>query len=136
MSTPESDVMKNVLPTADQLKLDWANNPRWAGVARTYTAEDVVELSAHGSDMALARIVEIGSTVDARAALATLSQHKPDALLVTSGWGLLQARHEVMRFATQAGLPVIVDFRWPANIASLIFPFPTASTAASIASTC
>ena len=36
--------MKTTLPTADQLRLDWANNPRWAGVTRTYSAEDVVRL--------------------------------------------------------------------------------------------
>ena len=31
-------------PTAEQIKLDWANNPRWNGVKRNYTAEDVVRL--------------------------------------------------------------------------------------------
>ena len=36
--------MKTTLPTAEQLKLDWNNNPRWAGVTRSYTAEDVVRL--------------------------------------------------------------------------------------------
>ena len=36
--------MKNHLPTAEQLKLDWANNPRWAGITRSYSAEDVVRL--------------------------------------------------------------------------------------------
>ena len=36
--------MTNHLPSAEQLKLDWANNPRWAGVTRTYSAEDVVRL--------------------------------------------------------------------------------------------
>ena len=36
--------MKNTLHTAEQLKMDWANNPRWAGVTRTYSAEDVVRL--------------------------------------------------------------------------------------------
>ena len=37
-------MMKHTLPTAEQLKLDWANNPRWAGITRTYSAEDVVRL--------------------------------------------------------------------------------------------
>lgn len=32
------------LPTAEQLKLDWTNNARWAGVTRPYSAEDVVRL--------------------------------------------------------------------------------------------
>ncbi|WP_256645815.1 isocitrate lyase [Thermomonas paludicola] len=36
--------MKNHLPTAEQLKLDWANNTRWAGITRSYSAEDVVRL--------------------------------------------------------------------------------------------
>ncbi|GAA0712292.1 isocitrate lyase [Dokdonella soli] len=36
--------MKTPLPTAEQIKLDWRNNPRWAGVTRNYTAEDVVRL--------------------------------------------------------------------------------------------
>jgi isocitrate lyase len=36
--------MKNHLPSAEQLKLDWANNPRWAGIARPYSADDVVRL--------------------------------------------------------------------------------------------
>ena len=32
------------LPTAEQLRHDWATNPRWAGIERTYAAEDVVRL--------------------------------------------------------------------------------------------
>ncbi len=36
--------MKTSLPTADQLRLDWTNNPRWAGITRPYSAEDVVRL--------------------------------------------------------------------------------------------
>ena len=28
----------------DRLKLDWANSPRWAGITRSYSAEDVVRL--------------------------------------------------------------------------------------------
>ena len=36
--------MKTTLPTAEQIRLDWQNNPRWAGVKRSYSAEDVVRL--------------------------------------------------------------------------------------------
>ncbi len=36
--------MKTTLPTAEQLALDWANNSRWAGIQRPYSAEDVVRL--------------------------------------------------------------------------------------------
>ncbi|MEO5625653.1 MAG: isocitrate lyase [Dokdonella sp.] len=36
--------MKASLPTAEQIKLDWSNNPRWRGVVRNYSAEDVVRL--------------------------------------------------------------------------------------------
>src|SRR5512141_2099797 len=36
--------MKNTLPTAEQIKIDWQNNPRWNGVTRPYQAADVVRL--------------------------------------------------------------------------------------------
>jgi isocitrate lyase len=36
--------MKTTLPTAEQIALDWNNNPRWNGIRRNYTAEDVVRL--------------------------------------------------------------------------------------------
>lgn len=36
--------MKTLLPSADQIALDWKNNPRWKGVRRGYSAEDVVRL--------------------------------------------------------------------------------------------
>ncbi|MFC3716375.1 isocitrate lyase [Luteimonas soli] len=32
------------LQTADQLNLDWSNNPRWTGITRNYCAQDVVRL--------------------------------------------------------------------------------------------
>ncbi len=34
----------NTLPTAQQLQLDWDKNPRWAGITRAYSAEEVVRL--------------------------------------------------------------------------------------------
>ncbi len=36
--------MKNALPTAEQIQLDWDNNPRWKGITRGYAAADVVRL--------------------------------------------------------------------------------------------
>ncbi len=36
--------MKSTFATAEQLQQDWQNNPRWAGVTRTYSAADVVRL--------------------------------------------------------------------------------------------
>ena len=36
--------MKHIQPTADQIKLDWSNNPRWNGIQRHYSAEDVARL--------------------------------------------------------------------------------------------
>ena len=36
--------MKTTLQTAEQLNLDWSNNPRWNGVTRSYSADDVVRL--------------------------------------------------------------------------------------------
>ena len=36
--------MNTALPTAEQLRHEWATNPRWAGIARPYCADDVVRL--------------------------------------------------------------------------------------------
>ncbi|MEO8670365.1 MAG: isocitrate lyase [Tahibacter sp.] len=36
--------MKSTLATAEQITLDWNNNPRWSGVKRNYTATDVTRL--------------------------------------------------------------------------------------------
>lgn len=42
--------------TADELRRSWASDPRWAGVERTYTAEDVVALRGSvGEENTLAR---------------------------------------------------------------------------------
>src|SRR4051812_16679815 len=78
-------------------------------------AHQELKNAAHKLNLEL-RILEIGTSAEAQAALATLSKQKADALIVTSGWGLLQTRREVMRFATERGMPVITDFRWPASI--------------------
>lgn len=34
----------STLPTAEQIQHDWATNPRWQGIERTYSAADVVRL--------------------------------------------------------------------------------------------
>ncbi|MBD7987591.1 isocitrate lyase [Luteimonas sp. Sa2BVA3] len=36
--------MSTKLPTAEQITQTWANDPRWAGITRNYSAEDVVRL--------------------------------------------------------------------------------------------
>jgi isocitrate lyase len=41
---PEVQAMQSTLPTAEQIQIDWSNNPRWRGIVRNYTAEDVVRL--------------------------------------------------------------------------------------------
>jgi len=36
--------MKTALPTAEQIRFDWQNNPRWKGITRPYQPADVVRL--------------------------------------------------------------------------------------------
>ena len=49
--------MHSTLPSAQQLKTDWANNPRWAGIVRGYQAEEVVRLRGTVAiDHSLARL--------------------------------------------------------------------------------
>jgi len=48
--------MKNTLPTADQIALEWKNNSRWNGIQRNYGAEDVARLRGTvGVEHSLAR---------------------------------------------------------------------------------
>ena len=49
--------MSNTLPSAEQLKQEWATAPRWAGIKRGYTAEEVVRLRGTVAiDHSLARL--------------------------------------------------------------------------------
>ena len=43
-ATEGRDPLDRALPSAQELAQEWADDPRWAGVERTYTAEDVVRL--------------------------------------------------------------------------------------------
>jgi isocitrate lyase len=44
VAAPAQQRLDGVLPTAAELAAEWAGDPRWAGVERTYSAEDVVRL--------------------------------------------------------------------------------------------
>ena len=49
--------MSSELPSAEQLSSDWANNPRWAGIERGYSAQEVVRLRGTVAiDHSLARL--------------------------------------------------------------------------------
>ncbi len=49
--------MSKTLPSAEQLKQEWASSPRWAGIKRGYTAEEVVRLRGTVAiDHSIARI--------------------------------------------------------------------------------
>ena len=47
----------NTLRSAEQLRLDWQTDPRWAGITRGYAAEEVVRLRGTVAiDHSLARL--------------------------------------------------------------------------------
>ena len=105
--------MKNTMHTAEQLKMDWANNPRWAGVTRTYSAEDVVRLRG---------------TVHVEHSLARLgseklwkSLHKEDFVNALGALTGNQAMQQV-----KAGLKAIYLSGWQvaadANVAGEMYP--------------
>ena len=52
---------------AARLKKDWAENPRWKGIKRGYTAEDVVRLRGSRADRAHARAARRREALEARA---------------------------------------------------------------------
>ncbi len=105
--------MKATLPTAEQLKLDWTNNPRWQGVTRTYSAEDVVRLRG---------------TVAIEHSLAKLGADKLWRYLQTEGYvnalGALTGNQAMQQ--VKAGLKAIYLSGWQvaadANLAGEMYP--------------
>ncbi len=105
--------MKTSLPTAEQLKLDWTNNPRWAGITRPYSAEDVVRLRG---------------TVPVEHSLARLGAEKLWKYLQTEDFvnalGALTGNQAMQQ--VKAGLKAIYLSGWQvaadANIAGEMYP--------------
>ena len=103
----------NKLATAEQLKLDWDNNPRWAGVTRAYSAEDVVRLRG---------------TVQIEHSLARLGAEKLWKSLNTSDFvnalGALTGNQAMQQ--VKAGLKAIYLSGWQvaadANLAGEMYP--------------
>ena len=101
------------MPTAEQLRLDWSNNPRWAGVTRTYSAEDVVRLRG---------------TVQIEHSLARLGAEKLWKSLNTSDFvnalGALTGNQAMQQ--VKAGLKAIYLSGWQvaadANLAGEMYP--------------
>ncbi|MDK8347664.1 isocitrate lyase [Brevibacterium sp. UMB1308A] len=105
--------MTNELHNADAIRSDWATNPRWSGVARDYTADDVVKLR--------------GSLIEEH----TLARHGAERLwnLVHSedfvnALGALTGNQAVQQ--VKAGLKAIYLSGWQvaadANLASQTYP--------------
>ena len=105
--------MTNELQNADAIRSDWATNPRWSGVARDYTADDVVKLR--------------GSLIEEH----TLARHGAERLwdLVHSedfvnALGALTGNQAVQQ--VKAGLKAIYLSGWQvaadANLASQTYP--------------
>jgi isocitrate lyase len=105
--------MKTALPTAEQLRLDWQNNPRWKGVTRSYKAEDVVRLRG---------------TVAVEHSLARIGAEKLWRYLQTEGFvnalGALTGNQAMQQ--VKAGLKAIYLSGWQvaadANVAGEMYP--------------
>ncbi|MBW8809444.1 isocitrate lyase [Lysobacter capsici] len=105
--------MSHTLPTADQLRQDWASNPRWDGITRPYSAEDVVRLRG---------------TVPVEHTIAKLGANKLWASLHTEDFvnalGALTGNQAMQQ--VKAGLKAIYLSGWQvaadANIAGEMYP--------------
>jgi isocitrate lyase len=105
--------MKNTLPTADQIALDWKNNARWDGIQRNYSAEDVARLRG---------TVQIEHTLARRGAERLWkSLHKEDFVNALGALTGNQAMQQV-----KAGLQAIYLSGWQvaadANLAGEMYP--------------
>ena len=58
-------------------------------------------------------IVEFASTGNVAAALDKIDAARPDALVVTTGPAIWEARERLMEYATRKRLPTIIDWAWP-----------------------
>jgi putative ABC transport system substrate-binding protein len=58
------------------------------------------------------QIQEIAKPADVPAALALISEFRPNALLVTAGPGFFEKRQEVMRYSVANRLATAADYRW------------------------
>ncbi len=105
--------MTSKLATAEQLRLDWSNNTRWAGITRPYSAEDVVRLRG---------------TVAVEHSLAKLGAEKLWKSLQTSDFvnalGALTGNQAMQQ--VKAGLKAIYLSGWQvaadANVAGEMYP--------------
>ena len=105
--------MKNTLPTADQLALEWSNNPRWSGIQRNYSADDVARLRG---------TVGVEHTLAKRGAERLWkSLHKEDFVNALGALTGNQAMQQV-----KAGLQAIYLSGWQvaadANVAGEMYP--------------
>ncbi|MCW8807705.1 MAG: isocitrate lyase, partial [Rhodanobacter sp.] len=105
--------MKNTLPTAEQITLDWKNNSRWTGIQRNYSAEDVVRLRG---------TVGVEHTLARRGAERLWqSLHKEDFVNALGALTGNQAMQQV-----KAGLKAIYLSGWQvaadANVAGEMYP--------------
>ena len=105
--------MTTALPTAEHLRLDWSTNPRWAGISRPYTPEDVVRLRG---------------TVPVEHSLARLGAHKLWHSLhsepFVNALGALTGNQAMQQ--VKAGLKAIYLSGWQvaadANVAGEMYP--------------
>lgn len=97
----------------DKLKKDWAENPRWKGITRPYTAEEVVSIS--GS-------VEVEYTLAKNGAEKLWNRLQTRAW--TAGLGALTGNQAVQE--VQAGMPAIYLSGWQvaadANLGMEMYP--------------
>ncbi|QYR52562.1 isocitrate lyase [Lysobacter soyae] len=105
--------MNRTLPTAQELQHDWDNNPRWTGVRREYSAEDVVRL--RGTVHVEHSIARLG------AEKLWASLHKEDFVNALGALTGNQAMQQV-----KAGLKAIYLSGWQvaadANLAGEMYP--------------
>ncbi len=105
--------MTRTLPTAQELQHDWDNNPRWTGVRREYSAEDVVRL--RGTVHVEHSIARLG------AEKLWASLHKEDFVNALGALTGNQAMQQV-----KAGLKAIYLSGWQvaadANLAGEMYP--------------
>ncbi|MGF1663335.1 MAG: isocitrate lyase [Kineosporiaceae bacterium] len=111
----------SALPTAQELGAQWANDPRWAGIRRSYTPEDVVRLRGRVvEESTLARrgaerLWELLHTRDYVHALGALSGHQAVQMVKAGLEAIYLSGWQVAADANLAGQTYPDQSLYPAN---------------------
>jgi isocitrate/methylisocitrate lyase len=110
-----------LMPTAEEITIDWATSPRWRGIERTYSAEDVVRLRGTVQEehtlarRGAERLWQLLQTEDYVAALGALTGNQAVQMIKAGLQAIYLSGWQVAADANLAGNTYPDQSLYPAN---------------------